>query len=143
MSRDSVSKKLFLDSCYLIYLRYAEEDEVAEYTWNLLLRAVKEGTELITNMIVVDEAVWILTTKYRIDLSEVFELLDSALPLVGVIRLDYADYDGMKEAMREYGLGPSDALHISSMKKAGASRIVSEDKGFDRVPWIKRVWMGR
>ncbi|MFQ6085021.1 MAG: type II toxin-antitoxin system VapC family toxin [Candidatus Bathyarchaeia archaeon] len=144
MSRGSTSKKkFFLDSCYLIYLRYAKKDRVAEYTWNLLHRAVKEGTELITNMVVVDEVVWILTTKYRVKLEEVFELLDSTLPLVDVIQLDYVDYDAMKRIMKEHRLRPSDALHISSMKKAGTRCIVSEDEEFDQVPWIKRIWVGR
>jgi predicted nucleic acid-binding protein len=43
--------------------------------------------------------------------------------------------------MVKYGLKPSDAIHVASMKKAGVGYIVSEDPGFDRVDWIKRVWL--
>jgi predicted nucleic acid-binding protein len=39
-----------------------------------------------------------------------------------------------------YGFKPSDSFHIATMEKAGATLIVSEDKDFDKVAWIKRVW---
>jgi len=45
--------------------------------------------------------------------------------------------------MLRYKLKPSDAMHVASMKKAGVKHIVSEDPDFDRVEWIKRVWVGK
>lgn len=133
--------KLFLDSSYIIYLRYAESDEVAEYTGSLLKKAVESGTKLLVNMIVIDEVLWILTRKYQISLSEVMEFIDKLLPLLDVVPLDYLDYDEMKKAMVNYGLKPSDALHSASMSKTKTAHIVSEDKEFDKVPWVKRVWL--
>jgi len=38
-------------------------------------------------------------------------------------------------------LKPSDAIHIASMGKSGAKHIVSEDEEFDKIPWIKRIWL--
>lgn len=133
--------KLFLDSSFLIYLRYAESDEVFNYVTGLLRDAIKREERLLINMIVVDETIWILTRKYRIPLSEAFELIDKLMPIVEVIPVDYTEYDVMKGAMMEYGLKPSDAIHVASMKKSGAQHIVSEDKEFDKIPWIKRIWM--
>ncbi len=49
----------------------------------------------------------------------------------------------MKDFILKYNLKPSDALHVSSMKRSGARLIVSEDPDFDRVEWLKRVWMNR
>ena len=133
--------KLFLDSSYLIYLRYSESDKVFNYVTNFLRESVERGDRLFVNMIVIDEVLWILTKKYKIPLSEVLELVDRLIPLLEVIPLDYTDYDVMRKAVMNYGLKPSDALHIASMNKAGIKRIVSEDEEFDKIPWIKRIWL--
>jgi predicted nucleic acid-binding protein len=92
-------------------------------------------------MVVVDEVLWILTRKYRVPLGEVFELMDQLMPLLKVVPIDYADYDVLRKAMVNYGLKPSDALHIASMNKAGIKHIVSEDNEFDKIPWVKRIWI--
>jgi predicted nucleic acid-binding protein len=41
--------------------------------------------------------------------------------------------------MLNYGLKPSDALHVSTMSKAETSRIITEDGEFDSVEWLKRI----
>ena len=133
--------KLFLDSCYIIYLRYAMDDQVSTYATTLLRQAIVKNTELLTNMIVVDEVVWILSKKYEVPLDGVFELLDRLLPLLTVVPVDLSDYSMMKQTMGRYGLKPSDSLHIASMRKAEATYMVSEDRDFDRVPSVRRVWL--
>jgi predicted nucleic acid-binding protein len=133
--------KLFLDSSYLIYLRYAESDNVFSYVTGFLRDAVERGEQLLVNIIVIDETTWILTKKFKIPLNEVFELTDKLMPLLEVIPINYTDYDAMKKVMMEYGMKPSDAIHTASMSKSGAEHIVSEDKEFDKIPWIKRIWL--
>ena len=133
--------RLFLDSSYLIYLRYSESDQVFDYVTNFLRESVERGDRLFVNMVVVDEVLWILTKKYKIPLGETLELMDRLMPLLEVIPIDYTDYDIMKKTMASYGLKPSDALHIASMNKAGIKHIVSEDEEFDKIPWIKRIWL--
>jgi len=133
--------KIFLDSSYLIYLGYSMSDEIFNYVTNFLRESVERGDRLFVNMIVVDEVLWILTKKYKVPLSEAFELMDRLMPLIEVIPLDYMDYDDMRRIMMNYGLKPSDALHVASMRKAGIKHIVSEDKEFDKIPWIKRTWL--
>ena len=133
--------RLFLDSSYLIYLRYSESDQIFNYVTNFLKESIKRGDRLFVNMIVVDEVLWILTKKYEIPLDEVLELTDQLMPLLEVIPVDYTDYDVMRKMMMKYGLKPSDALHIASMNKAGIKHIVSEDEEFDKIPSIKRIWL--
>ena len=133
--------KIFLDSSYLIYLGYSMSDEIFNYVTNFLRESVERGDRLFVNMIVVDEVLWILTKKYKVPLSETFELMDRLMPLIEVIPLDYMDYDDMRRIVMNYGLKPSDALHVASMRKAGIKHIVSEDKEFDKIPWIKRTWL--
>jgi len=100
-----------------------------------------KNTDLLTNMVVVDEAVWILSKKYAVALDEVFEFLDRLLPLLSIVPLDLTDYSVMKQTMGKYGLKPSDSLHMASMRKAKTTYVVSEDKDFDRVPSVRRVWL--
>jgi predicted nucleic acid-binding protein len=133
--------KLFLDSSYLIYLRYAESGKVFNYVTGFLREAVEHGEHLLVNMIVIDETIWILTKKYNITLNEAFELTDRLMPLLEVIPINYIDYDAMKKIMISHRLKPSDSLHVASMNKAEIKHIVSEDKEFDKIPWIKRVWL--
>jgi len=125
----------------VIYLRYSEDDKVFDYVTNLLKEAVERKDLLFVNMLVINETIWILNKKYRIPLSEIIELIDRLIPLLEIIPIDYGDYDIMKKIMLDYGLKPSDALHIASMNKMGIRHIVSEDKEFDKIPFIERMWL--
>ena len=102
--------KVFLDACYVICP-------------DLLKK-------LFANVAVLNEVVWILK-KYGVDLKEIFDFLD------GFTDLDLEDYVNMKEFMLRYNLKPSDALHVSSMKKDGIKTVVSESgmdkKSLDRL----------
>jgi len=97
--------------------------------------------ELATNMIAIDEAVWLLVKKYGVPQEEVFELVNRLLPLLSIVPLDSEDYASMKQTMLTYSLRPSDSLHIASVKKSQATYLVSEDKDFDKIPTIKRLWL--
>ncbi|MEM2123033.1 MAG: type II toxin-antitoxin system VapC family toxin [Candidatus Bathyarchaeia archaeon] len=133
--------KLFLDSSYLIYLRYSKDDVIFRYVTDFLRRAVKRRDHLLANMIVIDETLWILTKKYKVPLNEAFELTDQLMPLLEIIPIDYGDYDVMKVTMKNHDLKPSDAIHVASMNKAGVKHVVSEDVEFDKIPWLKRIWL--
>ena len=133
--------KVFVDANYIIYLRYSQSDETFDYCVNLMKKL--ENHELLINIVVIDEVVWILNRKYRISLDEIFEFLDRITNFVSVVQLGGEDYRFMKEIMLKYSLKPSDAIHVASMKKAGIKFIVSEDPDFDRIDWIKRIWINK
>ena len=38
------------------------------------------------------------------------------------------------------GLDIEDSIHLATMKELGLNEIASNDKDFDKVPWIKRVF---
>jgi len=135
------SAKVFLDANYIIYLRYAEDDEIYEYCVELLKKL--DEYEPITNIIVIDEVVWILWKKYSIDKEEIFDFLDRMVEFLTIISLDGGDYKRMEQFMLNYGLKPSDALHVSTMSKTKTSRIITEDGEFDSVEWLKRIWLGK
>ena len=102
--------KEFLDACYIIYLKYAEDDEIFEFCLDLLKKL--EEHDIFVNVAVLNEVVWILKKKYGIDLNEIFDFLDRFMALVNIIPLDSEDYENMKEFMLKYNLKPSDAVTI-------------------------------
>lgn len=133
--------KVFLDSSFMIYLKYAKDDKVSDFSLELLDRAIKLGAQLISNIIAMDEVIWILTHKYGVSRTEVFELTDKLGSLLDIVPLDRSDYDPMKVFMSSYNLKPSDALHAASMKRSNVQYIASEDKDFDALPGIRRIWL--
>ncbi len=115
--------KVFIDANYFIYLKYSHDDEIFDYCIDLFKKL--EDHEALTNIIVIDEVIWILNRKYRIELNEVFEFLDKILNFVAFIPLSSEDYETAKEIMIRYGLKLSDAIHVASMRKAGVEYVVS------------------
>ena len=84
------------------------------------------------------------STKIFLDANYIiFDFLDRMVGFMTIIPLDEGDYKRMVEFMFNYGLKPSDALHVSTMSKAKTSRIITEDGEFDSVEWIKRIWLGK
>jgi len=62
------------------------------------------------------------------------------LPFAEVVPLNAGDLYTAEKYLASYNMKLSDALHIATMEKAGASLIVSEDKEFNRITWIRRLW---
>jgi len=63
-----------------------------------------------------------------------------ALPNVTWISADMAVIRGASALYRDLPIRPRDAIHAASAIQSGEREIVSEDKVFDRVPGIRRVW---
>ncbi|MBI3051586.1 type II toxin-antitoxin system VapC family toxin [Candidatus Woesearchaeota archaeon] len=54
--------------------------------------------------------------------------IKSVTPEIPLIALDIIE---------QYGLKPRDAFHAAIMKQHSTEEIISDDKDFDRVKWIK------
>lgn len=63
-----------------------------------------------------------------------------ALPNLIWIPADLAVIRAASALYRSLPMRPRDAIHASSAIQAGERDIVSEDKAFDRVPGLRRVW---
>jgi predicted nucleic acid-binding protein len=129
--------RAFIDANFLVYLNTlrGERRKPLEELWGNLIQE-----ELVLNVIVLDETLYI-SRRYGVPYSETFEFLRHVvLPFVEVVPLEAEDLYRAEKYLVNYGFKPSDALHIATMEKTGATLIVSEDKEFDKVSWIKRVW---
>ncbi|NHV98193.1 MAG: type II toxin-antitoxin system VapC family toxin [Thaumarchaeota archaeon] len=130
--------KAFLDSCFLIYLNAMVDDE-RRLIEELFRRLLEE--QLFTNMLVVDEVLYI-SRKYGVSYETTLDFLkNTVLPYAEVLPVEEEDLKPVEKYLLKYGLKPSDAIHLATMEKAGISNIVSEDREFDRVKGIKRIWV--
>lgn len=64
-----------------------------------------------------------------------------ALPHVHLISVEAADFSGMLDNIRTYGLLPRDALHVTIMQRLGLTAVASDDMDFDRVATLIRHWV--
>ena len=131
--------KVFIDASLIVYLNARlpreDADRVDEFWLKLL------GEELYTDVIALDEAIYVSKRKYGIDIEDSIELIDHAiLPYVDTLPLGLQEYLKAKEYMVRYRLRPSDALHLAVMDLNGITVIAAEDRDFDRTH-IRRIWV--
>lgn len=95
--------------------------------------------DIATSVLTIDEVVWVLSKQKGYgEAISVGEKMAS-----GNIRLLPATGETALQAlkiMRENGLKPRDAFHAATMKQYGITKIASEDRDFDKLPGIKRIW---
>lgn len=69
------------------------------------------------------------------------EFMESiVLPYIDVLPLGQDEYLEAAWIMLETGLKPSDALH-AAMKRNNIQVIATENRGFDQVKFLKRLWI--
>ena len=129
---------VFIDTNLLIYLNTpsADCDECAVFYENEI-----EFNNAFTNIIVIDELLHVSKKKYKIPYSTTLDFIDSTVvPFVDVLSVDLSTYTTMKEVIK-YCSKPSDALIVATMKNHSVGVILSEDAGFDDIPFIERRWI--
>ena len=131
--------KIFVDASLIIYLNIRllerEARAIEDFYRNLL------GEELYTDVLVLDEAIYVSKKKYGILVGDTLELIDRAiLPYVDVLPLTVGEYLKAREYLLKYNLNPSDALHLAVMDNFKIQAIATEDKDFDRTH-AKRIWV--
>jgi len=95
---------------------------------------------ICTSVLTIDEVAWVVGKNT--DWLEATAYCNNLLS-GGIMFLD-ADKQIAREAvaiMRNYGVTPRDAFHAATMRLNGVTEIISEDKIFDKISGIKRVWL--
>ncbi len=131
--------RVFVDASLIVYLNVKLSREEAEKVERFWLKLLRE--ELYTDVLALDEAIYVSKRKYGVDVESTLELIDRVvLPYVDVLPLGLEEYLKAKEHMVRYRLKPSDALHLAVMDNNGLQVIATEDKDFDRTH-VKRIWI--
>ncbi|RLE51746.1 MAG: PIN domain nuclease [Candidatus Methanomethylicota archaeon] len=125
---------MFFDANVLIYLNLGVE-EVARFFEKLLTES-----RLYTNVLVLDEVLYVSWRRYGVKFEDTMRFLDDVvLPYVKVLNVGWEEYVKAKGYVGI--LKPSDALHVAVMLNNGIKTVVSEDRDFDRVGDVRRVWI--
>ena len=113
------------------------EQRTAEFFEGLLERA-----KLCTDVLVLDEVLYVSWRRYGVRYEDTAAFLDEiVLPYVRVLSVGREEYERARGYLGI--LRPSDALHVAAMLNNGVRVIVSEDRDFDKVTEIRRVWVWR
>ena len=132
--------RVFVDASLIIYLNVVLPEEEARRIEEFWLKLLVES-ELYTNVLVLDEAIYVSKKKYGVPVEDTLELIDKAiLPYVTILPLGLEEYMKAEKYIVKYGLKPSDALHLATMDNNGIQLIATEDKDFDNTH-VKRIWV--
>lgn len=128
-----------MDASLLIYLNtlIGEQRTLVDEFFAGLLR-----DDLYTNLLVIDETLYISQSKYHVAYKTTLELLkDSVLPFATIIPIEQSDLVDMERYLLGYKIRPSDAIHLATMEKEGVANIATEDEELDKVKEIRRIWL--
>ncbi len=133
--------KAFVDSPLLIYLNTVT-NPTTRIIYESFYLDILSKYKLYTDVLVLDEVIYVSKKKYGIPYNISIEFIESiVLPYVSIISLGEDEYRLASKLLVEYGLKPSDALHLAAMINNGINVIVSEDREFDKLENVKRLWI--
>ncbi len=129
---------IFIDSnvpMYLVGAAHPNKDRVVA----VLTQLVRDGERFITDVEVYQEILHRYTAIQRPDaIDAAFESLDALAD--DVLSFGVAEVHAARALLDSVeGLSARDALHVAVMRKAGITRILSFDMGFDSCPGIARL----
>lgn len=106
-----------------------------------ILTRVERGEQVVTSTLVLAEiCAWLEYHKMKNKIGTFFETLES-YPSLKKIETLYEDMLRAAELAYQYrALEFFDRVYLSQMQRVGITEIYSNDRGFDRVPEVKRVF---
>jgi predicted nucleic acid-binding protein len=132
--------KVFVDASLFIYLNVPIPEDQAQLIDSLWKGLLSEH-EVFTNLLVLDEVIYVSKKKYNVEQEETLEFIDhTVLPHVELLSIGAELYPFFRLYIAKFGLKPSDALHAATVKRHRLDAIASEDRDFDRAG-IKRIWL--
>ena len=129
----------FVDANTFIYVLVGSPEKDCE-TSKRILKRIENGEEAATSLAVIQEVVdWL---EYNNRKKEVRSFLTAVNSYLTMNKLDntWDDFFTALNDADEHSVDFVDALTLQTMKKNKINEIYSNDKDFDRVKWIKRIW---
>ncbi len=131
--------KVLLDASFLIYL--IAPTPGMEETFAGFYRDLMKEYEVYTDVLALDEAIFISKKKYKISYKESIDFIDRyVLPYVNVLPIGMKEYLLARRNILKHGLKPSDAIHLAVMESYGLQSIVTEDEDFRNLP-VNVIWL--
>jgi len=132
-------KMRFVDANVFIYILVKSPREAYE-TSRQILQRIESGEETITNTAVIQEVVdWLEYNNRKREVKSFITAINSYLTM-NKINITWDDMLAALDDMEKHDIDFVDALTLQTMKKNNTKEIYSNDKDFDRIKWIKRIW---
>lgn len=104
----------------------------------ILSKIEKGELKAVTSTLVIIELANALR-KYGLA-DEVKDVVDAIFSLnINVFEVDSLDVRTAARVYDEFRISPYDCVHVAIMRKAGIIDILSADKDFDKITWIRRL----
>jgi len=129
----------FVDANVFIYVlvKSPEKDYQISQT---ILRRIENGEEAATSLAVIQEVVdWLEYNNRKKEARSFLTAVNSYLTM-NKLNTTWNDFLTALDDMDEHNIDFVDALTLQTMKKNKINEIYSNDKDFDRVKSIERIW---
>ena len=129
----------FVDSNVFIYVLVKSPKDDYMIAKRILQR-IEDGEETITNTAVIQEIIdWLEYNNRRKEVEKLLTAINSYITMKKA-EISWSDMIAAIDEMNKYDLDFVDALTLQTMKRNNIKEIYTNDRDFDRVTWIRRVW---
>jgi len=133
--------KIFIDANLFIYLNTITDNTIRLIYENFYFNILKKY-KAYTDVLVLDELIYVSRKKYKIPYRISLSFIESSiLPYVNILKLGEDEYIEAAKILSDYNVKPSDALHLGAIKRNNIMFIASEDSEYDKIDWVKRIWL--
>src|SRR3972149_10404187 len=129
----------FADANVFVYVLVESPKKDYEISKGILER-IEKGEKTATNLAIIQEVVdWLEYNNRKREVRTFLIAVNSYLSLEKM-SIEWDDFLVALDDVDEYKIDFVDALALQRMKKNKITEIYSNDKDFDRVDWVKRIW---
>ncbi|HEX9862860.1 MAG TPA: type II toxin-antitoxin system VapC family toxin [Candidatus Bathyarchaeia archaeon] len=129
----------FVDANVFIYVLVKSPNKDYEISKGILER-IENGEETATSLAIIQEVVdWLEYNNRKKEVRSFLTAVNSYL-IMNKLTIAWDDFLAALDDVDKCGIDFVDALTLQTMKKNKINEIYSNDKDFDRVQWIKRLW---
>ena len=129
----------FVDANVFIYVLLKSPKKDYEISKRILKR-IENGEETATSLAVIQEVVdWLEYNNRKKEVRSFLTAVNSYLTMNKLL-ITWENFLAALNEVDKHNIDFVDALTLQTMLKNKINGIYSNDKDFDRVQWIKRVW---
>jgi len=129
----------FVDANVFIYqiIQSPQKDyEISEQ----ILQRIEKGEEVAISLPVIQEVIkWLEYNKRKKEIGDFLLFVNSYLSM-NKLTVEWDSFLQAIEEMDKKQIGFVDSLTLQLMKRNGIHEIYSNDKDFDRIDWVRRIW---
>jgi predicted nucleic acid-binding protein len=131
----------FVDSNVFVYHLAADPDYGK--TARKLIERIENGEESYTSTLVIAQVCSYLKWKRRQDVIPLFLSFLKGLTSLQKIETSMLDFEEARSIQRQQDLPWAiwdDMVIVAQMKRINVNEIYSNDRDFDKIPWVKRIF---